>query len=437
MTIKIAIIGSGPSAFYSAQSLLKSTEDCEIDIIEKLFSPYGLIRYGVAPDHQKTKNVIRVFERILNRDQVEFFGGVEIGKTISFEKLKQFYDAIIIATGMGIDRKLGIEGDNKLGCYGAAEFVGWYNGHPDYKNLITHLNGETAVIIGNGNVAIDCARVLAKTSLEMAFSDITEYSSTTIQNSNLKNIYIIGRRGPLDAKFTTVEIREMGELQDCNSILADGTLSQIPKNINLENIEKQYKILTSFPEKSSLPTSSAKNKNIEFKFFSKPIAILGEENIEAVRFEINSVDKNNNIIGTGETFEIKTNLLISAIGYFGEKIKGVPYDEKNGKIINVDNVIDKNLFAAGWIARGPSGVIGTNKHDGDKVAKQIIENINPSKKDGRDSLFKYLNNYKIRYINKLNWEKINAEELKRAQGDAARKKFTNFDAVYEFQNNII
>ena len=271
----------------------------------------------------------------------------------------------------------------------------------------------------------------------MAFSDITEYSSTTIQNSNLKNIYIIGRRGPLDAKFTTVEIREMGELQDCNSILADGTLSQIPKNINLENIEKQYKILTSFPEKSSLPTSSAKNKNIEFKFFSKPIAILGEENIEAVRFEINSVDKNNNIIGTGETFEIKTNLLISAIGYFGEKIKGVPYDEKNGKIINVDNVIDKNLFAAGWIARGPSGVIGTNKHDGDKVAKQIIENINPSKKDGRDSLFKYLNNYKVRYINKLNWEKINAEELKRAQGDAARKKFTNFDAVYEFQNNII
>jgi len=209
MTIKIAIIGSGPSAFYSAQSLLKSTEDCEIDIIEKLFSPYGLIRYGVAPDHQKTKNVIRVFERILNREQVEFFGGVEIGKTISFEKLKQFYDAIIIATGMGIDRKLGIEGDNKLGCYGAAEFVGWYNGHPDYKNLITHLNGETAVIIGNGNVAIDCARVLAKTSLEMAFSDITEYSSTTIQNSNLKNIYIriiVNRKSGTDSPMKPTNV---------------------------------------------------------------------------------------------------------------------------------------------------------------------------------------------------------------------------------------
>ena len=434
MTIKIAIIGSGPSAFYSAQSILKLNQDCEIDIIDKLFSPFGLVRYGVAPDHQKTKNVIRVFERILALEQVEFFGDIEVGKNISIERLKLFYDAIIIATGMAIDRPLGIKGDNKQGCYGAAQFVGWYNGHPDYKDLNPILDNNTAVIIGNGNVAIDCARVLAKNKSEMASSDITEYSSNTIINSPIKKIYIIGRRGPLDAKFTTVEIREMGELQECESVLSEGTLSQIPQTQDLDNLGKQYKILTSFPELNSLDTSSRKAKTIEFKFYAKPLEVLGDDKVNGIRLEINRLNKKNNVIGTGETFELKAGLIITAIGYHGEKIDGIPFDEQSGKIINKENIVDNNLYTAGWIARGPTGVIGTNKHDGDRVAKGIAEKKFSENKKGRSNLKDFFSENKIKYINKLDWRNINEEEIKRANNGAPRKKFIDFDEIYKFIN---
>ena len=220
MTIKIAIIGSGPSAFYTAQSLLKEEIECEIDIIEKLFCPYGLIRYGVAPDHQSTKNVIRVFERTLGNPDVEFFGGIEINNSPSIEDLMSLYDAVVITTGMAKDRSLDININerNLDGYYGATQFVNWYNGHPEYKNLNPNLDTDTAIIIGNGNVAIDCARLLVKSPKELENSDITEYAQKAITNSAIKQVYIIGRRGPLDAKFTTVEIREMGELLDCESI---------------------------------------------------------------------------------------------------------------------------------------------------------------------------------------------------------------------------
>ena len=435
MTIKIAIIGSGPSAFYSAQSILKLNQDCEIDILDKLFSPFGLVRYGVAPDHQKTKNVIRVFDRILYQEQVQFFGCIDVGKTISIEKLKSFYDAIIIATGMAIDRPLSIKGDNKLGCYGAAEFVGWYNGHPDHKDLNPQLDNDTAVIIGNGNVAIDCARVLAKNNKEMEESDITEYSAKTIIESPIKKIYIIGRRGPLDAKFTTVEIREMGELLDCNSVLSNGTLSQIPLSKNLEKIEKQYKILTSFSELDSLDESERKPKTVEFRFYAKPIEILGDEKVNGIRFEINHLNDKNIVEGTGKTFEINTGLIISAIGYYGEKIDGIPFDEKSGKIINNNNIIDDNLYAAGWIARGPTGVIGTNKHDGDRVAKNIVDKITPNNKAGRSGLQNYLSENNFHYINKVKWKIINEEEVRRASNNSPRKKFIDSNEVYKFLNN--
>ena len=207
MSIKIAIIGSGPSAFYTIQNLLKADINCEIDIIEKIFSPYGLIRYGVAPDHQSTKNVIRVFERALLNENVQYFGNVEVNKTPSIEQLTNIYDAVVIATGMSKYRSLNINENEIKVCYGATEFVNWYNGHPHYKELNPNLNTKTAVIIGNGNVAIDCARLLVKNKEELQNSDITSYAHKALLNSKIEKVYIIGRRGPLDAKFTTVEIR--------------------------------------------------------------------------------------------------------------------------------------------------------------------------------------------------------------------------------------
>lgn len=426
MGIKIAIIGSGPAAFYTAQSLLKEDIEYEIDIIEKLFSPYGLVRYGVSPDHQSTKNVSRVFERTLNNTNVEFFGGIEINNSPSIEDILALYDTVVIATGMAKDRDLNINNTNISGYFGATQFVNWYNGHPEYKNLSPDLSGDTAIIIGNGNVAIDCARLLVSSAKELEDTDITDYAKIALLNSGIKKVYIIGRRGPLDAKFTTVEIREMSELLDCDQVLSKGTLQSISKTILEDEISKQYRILTSFPEEK--PRNSNKTKTVEFKFYLSPTNILGTDRISDVEFKDN-LNENNT------TISIKANLLISAIGYEGEEIEGVPTDS-TGKIINNDNIIKDRLYAVGWASRGPTGVIGTNKQDGAKVAKLITNNIKPRNSPGRNGLKLLLSRLNKRYISKEQWFLINEEEINRASNTSPRFKFTSFTDVFNFLDNI-
>ena len=426
MGIKIAIIGSGPAAFYTAQSLLKEDIEYEIDIIEKLFSPYGLVRYGVSPDHQSTKNVSRVFERTLNNTNVEFFGGIEINNSPSIEDILALYDTVVIATGMAKDRDLNINNTNISGYFGATQFVNWYNGHPEYKNLSPDLSGDTAIIIGNGNVAIDCARLLVSSAKELEDTDITDYAKIALLNSGIKKVYIIGRRGPLDAKFTTVEIREMSELLDCDQVLSKGALQSISKTIIEDEIGKQYRILTSFPEEK--PRNSNKTKTVEFKFYLSPINILGADRISDVEFKDN-LNENN------KTITIKANLIISAIGYEGEEIEGVPTDS-TGKIINNENIIKDRLYAVGWVSRGPTGVIGTNKQDGAKVAKLITNNIKPRNSPGRNGLKLLLSRLNKRYISKEQWFLINEEEINRASNTSPRFKFTSFTDVFNFLDNI-
>ena len=426
MGIKIAIIGSGPAAFYTAQSLLKEDIEYEIDIIEKLFSPYGLVRYGVSPDHQSTKNVSRVFERTLNNANVEFFGGIEINNSPSIEDILALYDTVVIATGMAKDRDLNINNTNISGYFGATQFVNWYNGHPEYKNLSPDLSGDTAIIIGNGNVAIDCARLLVSSAKELEDTDITDYAKIALLNSGIKKVYIIGRRGPLDAKFTTVEIREMSELLDCDQVLSKGTLQSISKTILEDEISKQYRILTSFPEEK--PRNSNKTKTVEFKFYLSPTNILGTDRISDVEFKDN-LNENN------KTITIKANLLISAIGYEGEEIEGVPTDS-TGKIINNENIIKDRLYAVGWVSRGPTGVIGTNKQDGAKVAKLITNNIKSRNSPGRNGLKLLLSRLNKRYISKEQWFLINEEEINRASNSSPRFKFTSFTDVFNFLDNI-
>jgi NADPH-dependent glutamate synthase beta subunit-like oxidoreductase len=426
MNLKIAIIGSGPSAFYTAQSLLKQEIDYEIDIIEKLFSPYGLIRYGVAPDHQSTKNVTRVFERVLNNPKVEFFGAIEINNSPSIDDLMEVYDAVVIATGMAQDKKLNINEHNKDGYYGATQFVNWYNGHPEYENLNPNLNVESAIIIGNGNVAIDCARLLVKTTQELEKSDITKYSIEALEKSAIKNIYIVGRRGPLDSKFTTVEIREMAELLDCDSILSKGTINNINKDLINEDLSKQYRILTSFPENK--PTNSNKTKTVEFKFHLSPTEFIGEKRITGLKLK-------NNISDSIPPIIIEAGLVISAIGYTGDKISGVKSDEL-GKIIHKDNIVKDRLYTAGWVSRGPSGVIGTNKHDGANVANHIRDNVKTKNSLGREGLKNLLNINKKRYISKEQWFVINQEEIKRSNLNSPRLKFTSHIEVFKFLDSI-
>ena len=426
MGIKIAIIGSGPAAFYTAQSLLKEDIEYEIDIIEKLFSPYGLVRYGVSPDHQSTKNVSRVFERTLSNTNVEFFGGIEINNSPSIKDILALYDAVVIATGMAKDRDLNINNTNISGYFGATQFVNWYNGHPEYKNLSPDLSGDTAIIIGNGNVAIDCARLLVSSNQELEGTDITNYAKVALLNSGIKKVYIIGRRGPLDAKFTTVEIREMSELLDCDQVLSKGTLQSMSKTILEGDIAKQYRILTSFPEEK--PRNSNKTKTVEFKFHLSPINILGTDRMSDVEFKDN-LNENN------KTITIKANLIISAIGYEGKEIEGVPTDS-TGKIINNENIVKDRLYTVGWVSRGPTGVIGTNKQGGAKVAKLITNNIKPRNSPGRNGLKLLLSKLNKRYISKEQWFLINDEEINRASNSSPRLKFTSFTDVFNFLDNI-
>jgi len=428
MTIKIAVIGSGPSAFYTVQNLVKSDLDCEIDIFEKLFSPYGLVRYGIAPDHQSTKNIIRVFEKFLLNKKVQFFGNVEINNDPSLNQLMELYDAVVISTGMAKDKALNINELNKEGYYGATEFVNWYNGHPDYVSLNPNLKSDTAIIIGNGNVAIDCARLLVKNKNELENSDITPYAYKALINSSIKKVYIVGRRGPLDAKFTTVEIREMGELNDCSALLSNGTINSIDKNQLNDDLSKQYKILTNFPEANNINTG--KNKSVEFKFYASPIEIIGDKKLTGIKFKNNLINNNN------EYFTINCGIVISAIGYTGDKISNIKTNN-NGMILHNENVIEKGLYTTGWISRGPNGVVGTNKHDGAKVAKHIIENITDQNKEGRKGIKILLKNLSIRYISKEEWVMINEEEIKRSNKNFSRSKFTSNEEVYKFLKTIV
>ncbi len=428
MGLNVAVVGSGPSGFYTVAALLKSGVDCRIDVIERLPTPFGLIRGGVAPDHQKTKNVWRAYEKSALDPAVRYFGNVEVGRDVSMDELRTLYDAVVIAVGSPVDRKLGIPGEDKAGVYGAAAFVGWYNGHPDFRDLNPDLNTTGAVIVGNGNVAIDCARVLAKTAEEMATTDLTEYASAAIQASPLRDIYMCGRRGPVEAKFTNVELREMGELANCAPVVDP---EQIPDSVSGDMPDRDRRLrernLETLHGFSDVSTAG-KSKSMHFMFFTNPVEILGGDRVEAVRVERTAVE-DGRAVGTGEFFEIPCGLVIAAIGYYGEPFPGIPFDEKAGVAIHKDGRIGDGVYAVGWIKRGPTGVIGTNKHDGDLAAEQIIADLSDGGKEGRDGLQRLLEERNIRWISYEDWKKIDATEIANATPDAPRRKFCTVEEM--------
>jgi NADPH-dependent glutamate synthase beta subunit-like oxidoreductase len=430
MTLSIAIIGSGPSAFYTVGALIKEDADCTIDVIERLPCPFGLIRGGVAPDHAKTKNVARAYERSALDARVNYYGNVEVGRDISFAELTERYDAVVLAIGSALDRPLGIPGDDKPGVIGAAAFVGWYNGHPDFRDLEPNLDTEGVVVVGNGNVAIDCARVLAKTPKEMAETDLADHAAEAIQAAPIKDIYMCGRRGPIEAKFTNVELREMGELENCAPVV---DAAQIPDSIpddvaagmderDLRLRERNLETLRSFIGAET----AGKEKRMHFAFFSNPVEVLGDGAAEAVKMEKTEV-REGRAVGSGEFFEVPCGLVISAIGYRGEIFDGVDFDDWAGVAVNEDGRVAPGVYAVGWIKRGPTGVIGTNKHDGDLAAKQILEDFSAGAKPGRAALEALLAERGIRWVSYADWQKIDAAEVAAANPGAPRRKFTRVE----------
>ncbi|MDH3700697.1 MAG: FAD-dependent oxidoreductase [Alphaproteobacteria bacterium] len=428
MPLKVAIVGSGPSGFYTVAALLKSGVDCQIDIIERLPTPFGLIRGGVAPDHQKTKNVWRAYEKSALNEAVRYYGNVEVGRDITVGELQDIYDAVVLAVGSPLDRKLGIPGEDKQGVIGSASFVGWYNGHPDFRDLDPDLNISAAVVVGNGNVAVDCARVLAKTPEEMTATDLTDYAAAAIHASPLTDIYMCGRRGPVEAKFTNVELREMGQLTDCHPVVDP---AQLPDSVpeGMEDRERRLceRNLESLRGFTTL-SAEGKTKRLHFSFFANPVEILGGDRVEAVKLEHTAVE-NGRAVGTGKFFEVACGLVIPAIGYYGEPFPGVPFDERGGIVVHDDGLIQGNVYAVGWIKRGPTGVIGTNKHDGDHAAARILDEQGNGDKSGRLSLETLLGERDVRWVTYPDWKKIDESEIANANPGAPRRKYSRIEEM--------
>ncbi len=427
MTLSVAIVGSGPSGFYAAESLLRARDDISIDIIERLPTPYGLIRAGVAPDHAKTKNVARAYEKTARDPRVEFFGNVEVGRDVSMAKLREMYDAVVLATGAALDKPLGIPGHDKLGVLGVAAFVGWYNGHPDFRDLSPDLNTEAVAVIGVGNVAVDVARVLVKTPAEMAATDLADYAAAAIHAAPIKDVYMCGRRGPLQAQFTNVELREMSHLEAAAAIVDPAQVpDEIPPDVAAEIGERDARLvqrnLATLKDFTNLDPAG-KKKRVHFKFFANPVEILGGDRVEGLRLEKTEV-VDGRPAGTGEFFEIACGLVIPAIGYYSEAIEGVPFE--GGRARNQDGRIEPGLYAVGWIKRGPSGVIGSNKPDGNAAADQILADLAGGSKPGRAALSEHLSG-NIRTIDFDEWKQIEAAEEANAAAGAPRRKFVRID----------
>ena len=422
MTLKVAIVGSGPAGFYTADSLLKADSACQIDIIDRLPTPYGLIRFGVAPDHEKTKNVMRGFARTASNERVNFYGDVDIGDALSLDELREMYDAVVLAVGAAHDRRLGIPGEDKAGVVGSASFVNWYNAHPDFIDRTPDLDTSSVVIIGAGNVAIDVARVLVKTPAEMAATDLPDYAAEPIHAAPISDVYMVARRGPVEAKFTNVELREMGHLEQCVPQVA---AADLPESVTGEMSdrdrrvrEKNLQSLRTFAEREA----DEKPKRVHFVFFASPVEILGDTRVEAIRFERTRVE-NGRAIGTGEHFEIACGLVVAAVGYLSMPVDGAPFDHKQGVVVNDAGRVGPGLYAVGWIKRGPTGVIGTNKPDGRGAAQQILDDLGAGGgKPGREGLEAMLRARGRRWIDLDDWRRIEAAEIAAAAEGAPRRK---------------
>lgn len=419
----IAVIGSGPAGYYSAEALQKQFgDDVRIDIIDRLPVPYGLIRTGVAPDHQSIKAVAKRYEKVAVSDTVRFMGNVLVGRDVSLDELRTLYDAVIIATGAPHDRPLGIPGDDLPGVIGSAAFVGWYNGHPDFADLDPPLDASSVVVVGNGNVALDVARILSKTPAEFVGSDIVAHAFERLGNSQVREIHILGRRGPHQIAMTPKELGELGHLESAAPRVDPADLPDDADDAALEpGQRKSVAHLRAF----ATTTPEPKPKTIDFDFFAMPIAVEGEGKVERMIVERTRLD-GDRATGTGERYTIPCGMAVTCIGYRSSPIEGAPYDERLGRFVNDEGVIADGLYCVGWARRGPTGTIGTNRPDGYEVAEKIAADLpaDSSGKGGRPALDALLDERGVQVVTFRDWLRIEGAEASRAREGSPREKFT-------------
>ncbi|HVE01113.1 MAG TPA: FAD-dependent oxidoreductase [Sphingomicrobium sp.] len=424
-----AVVGSGPAGFYTAEALEKAYgEKARIDILDRYPVPYGLIRFGVAPDHQSLKAVSKRYDKVAESAGVDFIGNVSVGNDVSVAELLELYDAVVLAIGAPHDRKLGIPGEELAGVVGSGEFVGWYNGHPEFADLDPPLGGTHAAVIGNGNVALDCARILSKTRTEFEGSDIVGHALDALDVSAIRTVTILGRRGPHQIAMTPKELGELGHLEAASPVVDLADFPPVEADDALE--PGQRKSINILREFAATPADVAKPKRMVFDFFAKPLRIEGDGKADKIIVERTQLDEKGAARGTGETYEVPASLIITAIGYSTPPLEGVAYDERGTKFTNENGRIAERLYAVGWARRGPTGTIGTNRPDGYEVADQIATAMPPgseSGKPGAEALKRLLEDRGVMPTDYDDWRRIEETEAANARPGSPREKFVRVE----------
>ena len=433
---KIAVIGSGPAGFYAAGELFRQQSwEIKVDMFERLPTPFGLVRGGVAPDHQKIKSVQKIYSRIAENENFRFFGNVEFGRDIFQADLLEHYDAVIYSVGSPADRALGIPGEDLSGSHSATEFVAWYNGHPDFCDYKFDLSAKNAFVIGIGNVALDVARILAKTPEELAETDIADYALDALRASQLEDIWLVGRRGPVQAAFSPAELREFMELAEADVVVEQNVLEldaesqQILETVATNDTKKNIEILNQI----SARDISEKKRRVHFLFLSSPVEISGNDKVEKISLVRNQLVKREDgslaAQPTEEINEAAAELVFRSIGYHGQPLPDLPFDQKSGTIPNEcgqvkdpenGNKLRNREYVAGWIKRGPSGVIGTNKQDAVETVHRMLETfLNEKMEAGKNctnpDIVALLENRNVKYVSFADWKLIDAHETEAGQ----------------------
>jgi ferredoxin--NADP+ reductase len=448
--LRVAIVGSGPAGFYATEQLLRSETAVEVDLYDRLPTPFGLVRAGVAPDHPKLKSVIRVYEKTAARDGFRFFGNVEVGGDVAAAELEERYHAVIWTYGAETDRKLGIPGEDLPGSHPATAFVGWYNAHPDYADLEFDLSCERALVVGNGNVAMDVTRMLALSVDELRATDVADHAIEALAESNVSEIVVIGRRGPAQAAFTNPEILELGKMSEADCLID-------PVAVELDPLSEQYlasdaaditarKNVDILRELASRE-SAGRRKRIELRFLTSPVEINGDGRVESVTFGRNELvaDESGAVRArdTGERETIECGLVLRSVGYRGRGIEGVAFDDGRGVVPNEAGRVAhpggervRGHYVAGWIKRGPSGVIGTNKKDAQETVDSLLEDLERGELDGAAAdpaaVADWLAERVPDHVTYGGWEAIDRAERERGEPQGRpRVKFTRVDEMVE------
>ncbi|MGY1989228.1 FAD-dependent oxidoreductase [Mycolicibacterium fortuitum] len=444
----VAIVGSGPSGFFAAASLLKfadlpdSDRDVRVDMLEMLPTPWGLVRSGVAPDHPKIKSISAQFDKTAADPRFRFFGNIKVGEHVTPAELAQRYDAVIYAIGAQSDRALNIPGEDLPGSVAAVDFVGWYNAHPHFDGMAPNLAGGRAVVVGNGNVALDVARILVSDPQALANTDIADHALASLDTRGVEEVVVIGRRGPLQATFTTLELRELGDMEglgDVDVVLDPADFAGITDD-DLEaagkTVKQNIKVLRKYIDE---PPREAKRR-IVFRFCTSPIELRGEDRVESIVLGRNELvrDDNGRMVAkdTGEREELPVQLVVRAVGYRGVPTPGLPFDERSGTIPHTDGRIDgsRNEYVVGWIKRGPSGVIGSNKKDSQDTVDTLLADLAAGGVDERtaelgDELAQWLLDHQPKLVTGEHWRLIDAHE--RAAGEPTGRPRVKLASVAE------